>query len=232
MDVKISSQSSVQNVLFCWSGGKDSSLALYEIMKSGTYSVKSLLTTITDDYDRISMHGVRTVLLEQQVRALNLSLEKVLIGRQSSNEEYEEKMTTVLAHYKNSGINSVVFGDIFLEDLRTYRENNLAKLHMNAIFPLWKKDSIYLANSFIDLGFKAILTCVDTTFLDLSFTGREFDKTLLSDLPSSVDPCGENGEFHTFVYDGPIFDREIRITKGEIVLKDERFSFCDLLPAI
>jgi uncharacterized protein (TIGR00290 family) len=217
-------------VLFCWSGGKDSALALYEIMNSGSHSVMALLTTVTEDYDRISMHGVRTALLEQQAKALNLPLEKVFISKQSSNEDYEEKMTKVLKHFKNGGTYSVGFGDIFLEDLRKYRENNLAKLQMNAIFPLWKKDSKQLANSFIDLGFKAIITCVDTKFLDASFTGREFNKTFLSDLPSSVDPSGENGEFHTFVYAGPLFDREISVTRGEIVLKDERFCFCDLLP--
>jgi len=220
-----------QNVLFCWSGGKDSALALYKIMSSGSHSVVALLTTVTEDYDRISMHGVRTALLEQQAKALNLPLEKVSITKHSSNEDYEDKMTQVLKKVKKGGTYSVVFGDIFLEDLRKYRENNLAKLQMSAVFPLWKKDSKQLANSFIDLGFKAIITCVDTKFLDASFTGREFDKTLLSDLPSSVNPCGENGEFHTFVYAGPIFDREISVTRGEIVLKDERFCFCDLLPA-
>jgi uncharacterized protein (TIGR00290 family) len=216
-------------VLFCWSGGKDSALALYQIISSGNHSVAALLTTVTEDYDRISMHGVRTLLLEQQAKALNLPLERVLITKNSSNKDYEDKMTQVLTRFKNGGINSIVFGDIFLEDLRKYREDNLAKLKMSAVFPLWKKDSKQLANSFIDLGFKAIITCVDTKFLDASFAGREFDKTLLSDLPSSIDPCGENGEFHTFVYNGPIFDREISVKRGEIVLRDERFCFCDLL---
>jgi uncharacterized protein (TIGR00290 family) len=219
-----------QNVLFCWSGGKDSALALYEIINSGSHVIVALLTTVTEDYDRISMHGVSTTLLEQQAKALNLPLEKIFITKHSSNEEYEAKMTQILKHFKKGGINSVVFGDIFLEDLRKYRENNLAKIQMCAVFPLWKKDSKQLANSFIDLGFKAIITCVDTKFLDASFAGREFNKALLSDLPSSVNPCGENGEFHTFVYDGPIFGREISVIRGEIVLKDERFCFCDLLP--
>ncbi|MCL5073891.1 MAG: diphthine--ammonia ligase [Actinobacteria bacterium] len=219
-----------QKVLFCWSGGKDSALALHEIINSGSHSVVVLLTTVTEDYDRISMHGVRIALLEQQAKALNLPLKKVFIIKNSSNEDYEAKMTQVLTHFKEGGINSVVFGDIFLEDIRKYRENNLAKLKMNAIFPLWKKDSRQLANSFIDLGFKAVITCVDTKFLDASFAGREFDKALLSDLPSSVNPCGENGEFHTFVYAGPIFNREIPVTRGEIVLRDERFCFCDLIP--
>ena len=219
-----------QKVLFCWSGGKDSALALHEIINSGSHSVVALLTTVTEDYDRISMHGVRTSLLEQQAKTLNLPLEKISIMKHSSNEDYEAKMTQVLNHFKKDGINSVIFGDIFLEDVRKYRENNLAKLQMQAIFPLWKKDSKQLANLFIDLGFKAVITCVDTKFLDASFTGREFDKALLSDLPSSVNSCGENGEFHTFVYAGPIFNREIPVTRGEIVLRDKRFCFCDLLP--
>ncbi len=218
------------SVVSSWSGGKDSSFALYEILKSGNYSVEALLTTVTEDYDRISMHGVRSVLLAQQANALNLRLEKVLITKNASNEEYETNMARILGNYRDRGTDSVVFGDIFLEDLRKYRENNLAKLQMNAIFPLWKKDSRQLADSFINLGFKAVITCVDTKFLDASFAGREFDKTLLSDLPFSVDPCGENGEFHTFVYDGPIFDRKIYVKRGDVVLKEGRFCFCDLLP--
>lgn len=221
-----------QTVLFCWSGGKDSALALYEILNSGNhYSVASLLTTVTEDYDRISMHGVRTVLLEQQSTALKLPLKKVLITKDATNDDFEVKMGDVLQGFKNQGVTAVVFGDIFLEDLRKYREDNLAKLDMNAIFPLWKTNSKLLAHSFIDSGFKAIITCVDTKVLDSSFVGREFDNLLLSDLPSSVDPCGENGEFHTFVYGGPIFDKGISVTRGEVVLKDKRFCFCDLLPA-
>jgi len=139
-------------------------------------------------------------------------------------------MGRLLAQYKSNGINHVVFGDIFLEDLRVYREDNLAKLEMNAVFPLWKKDTALLAQSFIDLGFRAVITCVDTHCLDADFAGREYDRSFLSDLPSSVDPCGENGEFHTFVYAGPVFSREIRVTRGETVLRDGRFCFCDLLP--
>lgn len=219
----------IQKVLFCWSGGKDSALALYQIINSGSHIVAALLTTVTEDYDRISMHGVRSTLLEQQAKALNLPLEKVLITKNSSNKDYEDQMTQVLNRFKKDGINSVVFGDIFLEDLRKYREDNLAKLKMSAVFPSWKKDSEQLANSFIELGFKAVITCVDTKFLDASFAGREFNKSLLSDLPSSVDPCGENGEFHTFVYAGPIFNREISIKRGETVLKEKRFCFCDLI---
>lgn len=214
-----------QNILFCWSGGKDSALALYEIVISGSYSIAAILTTVTEDYDRISMHGIRTVLLEQQANALNLPLEKVLISKNSSNAEYEERMTGVLEQYKSKGINIVAFGDIFLEDLRQYREKNLTKLKMTAVFPLWKKNTKQLANSFIDSGFKAVVTCVDTKLLDASFAGREFNKSFLTDLPTTVDPCGENGEFHTFVYAGPVFDKEISISKGEIVLEMNVFIF-------
>lgn len=216
-------------VLFAWSGGKDSATALYELRKNKAYKIEALLTTVTEGYDRVSMHGVRSLLVGEQAKALGLPLEKVNIAKNSSNEDYEEKMAETLRRFKNDNIHSVGFGDIFLEELRKHRENNLAKLQMSAIFPLWKKDSKKLADSFIDLGFKAILTCVDTKFLDASFAGREFDKKLLSDLPGSVDPCGENGEFHTFVYDGPIFDQEISVIRGEVVLRDERFCFCDLL---
>lgn len=139
-------------------------------------------------------------------------------------------MSRVLTQYKNRGISTVVFGDLFLEDIRMYREDNLAKIRMNAIFPLWGKDTYSLANTFIDLGFRAIITCVDIKVLDASFAGREYDRSFLADLPSSVDPCGENGEFHTFVYTGPIFSREIPVARGEIMLRDGRFCYCDLLP--
>ena len=218
-----------QDTVFCWSSGKDSALALYETIHSGKFNIKFLLTTITEDYDRISMHGIRTCLLEQQAKALNLPLKKVLITKYSSNEDYEDKMTQCLSDLKKSGATSVAFSDIFLEDLRAYRENYLAKISMNAIFPLWKKDTRHLAQRFVDLGFKAIITCVDTKVLDPSFAGRQFDQDFLAELPPEVDPCGENGEFHTFVYAGPVFSHEIRITKGEVVLREERFCFCDLL---
>jgi len=218
------------NVLFCWSSGKDSALALYEILNSSDdYSVVALLTTVTEDYDRVSMHGVRVSLLDQQANALKLPLYKITISKISSNEEYANKMSEALSSFKDQGVTSVVFGDLFLEDLRKYREDNLAKLNLSALFPLWKKNTQALARTFISSGFKAIITCVDTKVLDASFSGREYDYQLLSDLPATVDPCGENGEFHTFVYAGPIFDEQIPIIRGEIVLRDNRYCFCDLL---
>jgi uncharacterized protein (TIGR00290 family) len=217
-------------VILSWSGGKDSALALYEIQKTRSYEILALLTTVTEDYDRISMHGVRRVLLERQAASLGYPLEKVPISRDASNGEYESRMREVLAKYLNLGVTSVVFGDIFLEDVRKYREGNLSKIGMRGIFPLWKRDTYELARTFINLGFKAVITCVDSIVLDKKFVGRVFDERLLSELPSTVDPCGENGEFHSFVYSGPIFQYPIPHTIGEIVLRDNRFYYCDLMP--
>ena len=218
-----------EKVLFTWSGGKDSVMALYEIQKRDDQKVVALLTTVTEDYDRISMHGVRSILLEHQANSLGLPIEKVYISKNSSNEEYEVKMREVLQKYLTAGVSSVVFGDIFLEDLRKYREDNLSKIGMKAIFPIWKGDTIELAHGFIDLGFKAVITCVDSNVLDRAFVGRLYDHQFLSELPSTIDPCGENGEFHTFVYDGPIFEKRVSYTKGEIVFRDNRYWYCDLM---
>ena len=152
------------------------------------------------------------------------------MSKNASNDEYETSISDKLTHFRSQGISSVVFGDIFLEDVRDYRENNLAKLDMKGIFPIWKKDTTELARVFIELGFKAVITCVDTDALDKRFVGRVFDERFLSELPDNVDPCGENGEFHSFVYDGPIFRELIRFKKGEKVLRDSRFFYCDLMP--
>jgi uncharacterized protein (TIGR00290 family) len=219
-----------EKVLFTWSGGKDSAMSLYELQKDGRYEIAALLTSVTEDYDRISMHGVRRFLLEQQAQSLGLPLEKLYITKNSSNEEYEAKLKEKLVQYKSRGISSVVFGDIFLEDLRKYRENNLAQVGMKGLFPIWKRGTTELARTFIDLGFKAVITCVDSNVLDGKFVGRYFDNQLLSELPPKVDSCGENGEFHSFVYDGPIFSERIRFRRGKIVLRDNRFYFRDLIP--
>ncbi len=220
----------MENVLVSWSGGKDSAIALYEILKSQNYQISALLTTVTEGYDRISMHGVRRILLERQVASLGFPLEEVFIPQNSSNEEYETNMGQVLAKYKEAGVTAVVFGDIFLEDLRKYREDKLATLGMHGIFPLWKRDTQELARSLTALGFKAITTCVDTHALSKQFVGREIDEQFLSQLPSTVDPCGENGEYHSFVYDGPIFKEKVSYTLGEIILRENRFWYCDLIP--
>lgn len=220
-----------QKLICSWSGGKDSSLALYEIMQDGNCDVSALLTTITKDYDRISMHGVRNALLERQARSIGLELEKVFITKESTNAEYESGMRRLLEKHAASGVTGVVFGDIFLEDLRKYREEKLALLNLKGIFPIWKKDTRVLAGEFIRLGFKAVIACVDTQALPREFAGRSFDEKFLAELPEGVDPCGENGEFHSFVYDGPIFRDRIDFKIGEVVTREQRFCFCDLLPA-
>ena len=220
-----------EKIIFTWSGGKDSAMALYELKRNKDYEVAALFTTITEDYQRVSMHGVRDILLEEQAQSLDFALEKIYITKNSANEEFEARMKDKLMKYRRQGISLVAFGDIFLEDLRKYREENLARIGMNGIFPIWKRDTAELAHTFIDLGFKAIITCVDSKFLEKSFVGRIFDRQFLSELPSGVDPSGENGEFHSFVYDGPIFQKEIAYEKGEIVLRDNRFYYCDLTPS-
>jgi uncharacterized protein (TIGR00290 family) len=219
-----------EKVLFTWSGGKDSAMALYELKKKAGYEVVALLTTLTEDYDRVSMHGVRRELLETQAASLCLALDKVFISKQSSNEDYESGMRAVLERYKAKGVTSVAFGDIFLEGLRKYREENLAKIGMKGIFPLWKRKTSDLARDFIRAGFRAVITCVDSEVMDKRFAGREFDETFLSELPPGIDPCGENGEFHSFVHDGPVFESRIRHTRGEKVLRDQRFWYLDLIP--
>lgn len=219
-----------EKAILSWSGGKDSALALYELQKTEDYEIVALLTTITQDYDRVSMHGVRRMLLERQAQSLGFPLEKVFISKDTSNEEYGAKMHEVLTKYLLVGVSSVAFGDIFLEDVRRYREENLAKLAMKGIFPLWKRDTKELARAFIDLGFRAVVTCVDSEHLDGRFVGRIYDEQFLRELPSTVDPCGENGEFHSFVYDGPIFRERIPHPIGDVVLRDNHFWFCDLVP--
>jgi uncharacterized protein (TIGR00290 family) len=219
-----------KKVLLSWSGGKDAALALHELQASSDYEVAALLTTVTAEYDRISMHGVRRVLLQRQASDLGLPLHIVLISADTTDAEYREKMKEEMQRHVEAGVFHVAFGDIFLEDVRRYREENLARLDLQALFPLWQRDSGELSRSFIDAGFKAIVTCVDSKALSGSFVGRRFDAGFLSDLPPTVDPCGENGEFHSFVYDGPIFRQAIPYSKGRVVLRDQRFYFCDLLP--
>jgi uncharacterized protein (TIGR00290 family) len=220
----------MQNILVSWSGGKDSAMALHEITKDPDYHIAALLTTVTQDYDRISMHGVRRVLLEQQAASLGLPLEIVWISKNASNEEYEAQMGAALGKYKQAGVSAVAFGDIFLEDLRQYRVEKLAQLDLQGLFPIWKRDTRELAQTFIDSGFKAITTCVDTQVLGEQFVGRQIDNQFLAELPPGIDPCGENGEFHSFVYAGPIFKHQIVCTPGERVLRENRFYYCDLLP--
>lgn len=219
-----------KQLIVSWSGGKDSTLALNEILSNTDYEVCSLITTVTEGYKRISIHGVRNELLERQAESIGIPLQKVIIPKDSTNNQYEKALKDVLLKFKNEGINEVVFGDIFLEDVKKYRDELLDELDMKGIYPIWKEDSGVLSRKFIELGFKAVTTCVDSQQIHNKFVGREYNYEFLDDLPGSADPCGENGEFHTFVYDGPIFSKKIGINKGEIVFRDNRFYYCDFVP--
>lgn len=218
-----------EKILFCWSGGKDSALALHAVQRAGRHEVAALLTTVTAGYDRISMHGVRRALLREQAASLGLPLCEVFISMGATNGEYESRMGEALARYREEGIETVAFGDIFLEDLKDYRERNLARLGMRGMFPIWKRNTRELVNTFMDRGFRAVTSCVDSRVLDHSFAGRVIDEQFLVDLPEGVDPCGENGEFHSFVFAGPNLSRTIGFELGETVVR-EGFVFRDLVP--
>ena len=220
-----------QPVVVAWSGGKDSALALREIVGDARYRVAALLTTVTAEYDRISMHGVRRSLLHRQAESLGLPLEEVVISPGATNDDYETNMGGALATLRTriSGLDTVVFGDLFLADIRAYRERMLARLGLRGLFPLWLRDTRSLAHEFVRLGYRAVLVCVDATQLAGEFAGREFDADLLRDLPSDVDPCGENGEFHTFVYAGPGLREPVPHERGPLVVRDGRFVYCDLV---
>lgn len=219
-----------EKIIISWSAGKDSALALHELTLLGIYEIVALITTVTEDYERISMHGVRRILLERQADSIGLPLEQVYISKNCSNGEYESKMRKILQKYRDKGVSAVAFGDIFLEELRGYREEKLSLIGMKGIFPLWKRNTRDLADIFLSLGFDAVVTCVDSEIMDKTFVGQKFDKQFLSALPADVDPCGENGEFHSFVYNGPMFRYSVEHRKGEIVLRNSRFYFCDLIP--
>ena len=228
---------------FNWSGGKDSALAFYKAKQENKYNIDRLLTTVNEEYKRISMHGVREELLMKQAEAIGLPLDILYLPEYTSMDTYEKAISDKLAEYKSENIDVAVFGDIFLEDLRDYRENQLSKLDMKATFPLWKIKTTYLVNEFINLGFKTMVVSVDTRYLDKSFVGVPIDQNFLERLPEGVDPCGENGEFHTFVYDGPIFKKPVEFQLGEKVYREYPapannsenvdaygFWYCDLIP--
>ena len=213
-----------------WSGGKDSALALHALLMDPNVDVRGLLTTVTDGYDRVSMHGVRTELVTAQANALGLALWTVRIPPACSNDEYERATRVQLDVLRESGIECIAFGDLHLADVRAYRERMIGDAHLRSAFPLWGKPTATLARNFIRDGFKAVLVCVDPRQIDVSHCGSEFDCALLDALPPAADPCGERGEFHTFVYDGPMFDRPISAQRGVVVERDG-FVFCDLLPS-
>jgi uncharacterized protein (TIGR00290 family) len=208
-----------EKAIFNWSGGKDSAICLYKVLNSKKYDILCLLTSINKEYQRISMHGVRTELLEAQAKSIGLPVMKMEMPEMPTMEAYEQLMQTTLLELKKQGATASVFGDIFLDDLRQYRENKLAELSLNGVFPLWKIPTGELILEFMSLGFRTIITCVNEKYLDKSFAGRIIDDNFLKDIPDNVDPCGENGEFHTFVFDGPIFSEPIEFEKGEIVYR-------------
>jgi uncharacterized protein (TIGR00290 family) len=219
-------------LVLSWSGGKDSALALARLRESPEVEVVGLLTTVTEGYDRISIHGVRRALLHAQAAALGLPVIEVTLQPQSSNEAYERATADALARVRERWptVRRLAFGDIFLEDVRAYRETLVGGLGLGAVFPLWGEPSVELAREVVGRGFAARLVCVDTQQLPASFAGRAYDDALLADLPPGTDPCGERGEFHTFVSAGPGFTAPVRYETGEVVLREERFAYCDLLP--
>lgn len=228
-----------QKVLFCWSGGKDSALALYQAMQNDTCEIVALLTTLNKTFKRVSMHGVREDLLEMQAYSIGLPLIKMYVS-EGTNQEYENEMEKLLLKYKKEGVTKIIFGDIFLEDLRAYREKNLEKIGLKAEFPLWKRDTKKIIQEFFDLNFKTVVCCVNDAYLNQDNVGVELDENFVRNLPENVDSCGENGEFHTFCYAGPIFKTPIKFTVEEKIYKPlntemqnsntKGFWYCDLLP--
>jgi uncharacterized protein (TIGR00290 family) len=217
-------------VLLAWSGGKDSTLALERLLGDANVRVAALVTTVTTGYDRVAIHGVRRSILHRQTELLGIPLIEAGIPPQSDNATYEAAFADALVRASaNERIDTIAFGDLFLADVRAYREAMLARLGWRGAFPLWGEDTTRLARYFVDRGYRAILSCVDTQQLDGAFCGRDFDAALLDDLPRSVDPCGENGEFHTCVHAGPIFSGAIALERGERVLRDDRFQYVDLV---
>ena len=217
-------------LVMCWSGGKDSCVALHELRSSGDHEVAALLTTVTKDHDRISMHGVPRALLRLQAEAIGLPLVEAVIPPDCTNDIYETAMSEAFEQFRAEGIENVAFGDLFLEDIRAYRDVLMARNSMKAIYPVWGRDTRQFVLDFVAAGFKAVTCCVDLNVLTEDFAGRVIDERFLADLPGSVDPCGENGEFHTFVFDGPGFDSPVPVAIGDRVTRG-RFCYSDLQPA-
>ena len=218
-------------VVLAWSSGKDSAWALHQLEQSDEYELAGLLTTVNEEFERVAMHAVRQELLEEQARLIGLPLTVVNIPWPCSNEDYEQRMASALETLlKEERIKHVAFGDLFLEDIRQYREDKMQDSCLTPLFPLWGKNTRELAEEMLTAGVKAIITCIDPRKLDQEFAGRIYDHQFLKDIDADVDPCGENGEFHTFVFDGPIFERALDIKTGEIVER-EGFVFADILSA-
>ena len=213
-----------------WSGGKDSTMCLHTILQDGKYDVSTLITTVTETYSRVSMHGVREELLDRQAESLGIKLVKIYIPADCTNEVYERKMTDAYNELLGLGVEAVAYGDIFLEDVRRYREKNMKDTGLHPIFPIWGRNTRELAAEFLMLGYKAKIVCVDLNRLSESYVGREYDQEFLDMLPEDCDPCGENGEFHTFVYKGPTFKKSIQFTMGEKIVRNDRFCYQELIP--
>ena len=245
----------MKKAFFNWSSGKDSALALYKVLQQKEYDVQRLLTNVNKDYSRISMHGLRETLLDKQVAQIGLPLDKLYFPADVTMDMYNDKMRTQLTEFKNQGLDYSIFGDIFLEDLKKYRDTKLAEVELTGVYPIWKRDTKEVIAEFLALGFKAITVCVNAKLLGEEFVGRVIDEDFINDLPDNVDVCGENGEFHTFVFDGPIFKKPVEFEIGEKVLKsytlndddtqnchtgtsekvktyDTRFWYCDLISTV
>lgn len=234
----------MKKAVFCWSGGKDSAYCLHKVLFEKLFDVKYLLTTVSDTFKRVSMHGVREELLEKQAQSVGIPLLKAKVS-EGTNSEYERQMESILLKVKSEDIHHVLFGDIFLEDLRAYREKNLEKIGMQGVFPIWQLDTKWLINDFIKKKFRTITCCTNDGYLGEEWVGKEIDQLFVEQLPSNVDPCGENGEFHTFCYEGPLFRKKIGFRVGEKIYKalemktdnactskfnTKGFWFCDLIP--
>jgi uncharacterized protein (TIGR00290 family) len=220
----------MKRILLSWSSGKDSAWTLHVLRQQSEYEIAGLLTTFNQEADRVAMHGVRRSLVEQQAAAAGLPLWSIPLPWPCSNEQYEGLMTKACAKAVAEGMEAIAFGDLFLEDVRAYRVKQMAGTGLEPLFPVWGEPTDRLAHEMVASGLKAILTCVDTSKLEADFAGRRFDADLLAELPTGIDPCGENGEFHSFVYAGPMFNSAIDVTAGETVVRDQ-FAFADLIPA-
>jgi uncharacterized protein (TIGR00290 family) len=220
----------MKRILLSWSSGKDSAWTLHVLRQQSEYEIAGLLTTFNQEADRVAMHGVRRSLVEQQAAATGLPLWFIPLPWPCSNEQYEGLMMKACAKAVAEGIEAIAFGDLFLEDVRAYRVKQMAGTGLEPFFPVWGEPTDRLAREMVASGLKAILTCVDTRKLNADFAGRRFDENLVAGLPSGIDPCGENGEFHSFVYAGPMFNSEIDVIAGETVVRDQ-FAFADLIPA-
>lgn len=216
----------MDKAIVCWSGGKDSALSLWRARNE--FDIVALITTVTEEFDRVSMHGVRRSLLQQQAEAIGISLHVVTVPWPCTNAIYEERMKKAFAEYLEQGVNRVICGDIFLEDVRKYREERLLT-QGQGVFPIWGENTHHLMQTFLTAGFEAVLCCVDTERLPGEFAGRRLDASLVNEFAAGIDPCGENGEYHSFVFNGPIFSEPVPFAVGEKVLRDGRFMYCDLI---